>query len=78
MLPALVPFSPLPDLSLPVRLPRLQVIVAAVVVSFDRRRDQPERHGPARLDGPGGGRQSRPGGQADGQAGSHAGEQDPG
>src|SRR5215813_469292 len=45
---------------------------------LDRRRDQPERHGPARLDGPGGGRGSRPGGQAGSQAGSHAGERDPG
>src|SRR5215510_3862153 len=34
MRPALVPVSPLPGVSLPVRLPRLQVIVAAVVVSL--------------------------------------------
>src|SRR5215470_14522438 len=34
MRPALVPVSPLPDLSLPVSFPRLQVIEAAVVVSL--------------------------------------------
>src|SRR5262249_43497741 len=34
MRPALVPVSPLPDLSLPVGFPRLQVIEAAVVVSL--------------------------------------------
>jgi hypothetical protein len=33
MLPALAPLSPLPDLSVPVRLPLLQVIAAAVVAT---------------------------------------------